>query len=282
MFMDMVMKMIKLKSAGLGWFLFPVLLFLVGCVHQPGQKQAQTAGRGAVSAVEPNNVIPDYAARSLDAAGGLTAWRKAAIISADCVVSFYRPDGSFYLTTQRHRINPWDGSIQVSGSESEGDFSWQYAGGKTSVSKGTGQAAAMPADISQRHFAAAVLDIMTAPVRFLDSSAIFTVRSEPVRLEGLWYYALDRTDSNTVGVEKQSASRTVFYQSRENSMVDIIWFADAGQDLYLAVRGAEYSKIGDSGIVIPRRVEIFKTGADGVFQQHVVKIDYYSPVSADR
>ncbi|MGD8500353.1 MAG: hypothetical protein PVJ86_06880, partial [Phycisphaerales bacterium] len=122
---------------------------------------------------ETISVPSDYAARAIEAAGGFNAWTKAKEVHLDCVVTFYQPDGSFYLTQQRYVVYPWSNAIQISAREPQGSFVWQLSKGQFDVLEGSAQAVELPIAAPSRCFAEVILNIITAPVRFLDGSVEF-------------------------------------------------------------------------------------------------------------
>lgn len=233
--------------------------------------------------MDPNFVMPDYVSRAIEATGGCQAWTKAKKLQGDCVVTFYKPDGSFYLTEAHLEIYPWIDSIRISAREPQGRVVCQLSGGSLSVLeevKSRRTENTLPIGVMDRYFAKAILDITTAPVRFLDESVVFTKRSEPIKMEGLWYYPIERA---TIASSKQGAvepywSKVVFYQNRDTSLVDTLWFA---REEFLAVRGYDYREVKDKGVLVPTKIEIFRTDVEGVLLQRMVKIDFYTLKSSE-
>ena len=233
---------------------------------------------------DPNFVMPEYASRAVEATGGLEAWMKTKKLEFDCVVTLYKSDGSFYLTEQNHEIYPPSNSIRISAEEPQGKLVWQLSGEIFTVSgslssstlEGAEQGDTLPIVAVDRYFAEAILDITTAPVRFLDESFAFTKGPKPVKMEGQWYYPIERAKILVDDiVDFPYWSKVVFYQNRDSSRVDMLWFVAAGEKKFLAVRGYDYRKVEKKGVSAPTRVEIFRTDADGVLRERLVKIDYY-------
>ncbi len=236
--------------------------------------------------IDPNFVIPEYASRSIDATGGIQAWAEAKELQFDCVVTFYKPDRSFYLTEHNYQIHPWLNYIRVVDIESQSQFVWQLSEENFSVSK-NGERVDIdkkPVGSRSRDFAEMILAITTAPVRFLDESVEFTTNYEPVKIEGLWYYPINRTyriehacceDSGQVFKRLEPLwSKVVFYQNKDSLLVDMLWFADIRGEKFLAVRGYDYHKLKGKDILVPGKVEIFRTDAKGVLQELLVRVDF--------
>ncbi|MHC4436280.1 MAG: hypothetical protein ACYS3S_02890, partial [Planctomycetota bacterium] len=180
---------------------------LSGCEQQP-EKDVDVLS--IAQEAEVISIPSNEAEQAIKATGGLDAWKKTTQVQLECVVTFYRPDGSFYLTEQNYEVHPWLNSIQISGDEPQEAFVWQWTDGKFDALKGTGQIDALPKSVPSSCFAEAILDIITAPIRFLDGSVEFSGSSDPVRIQGKWYYPIQRQEKVFAG----RISEAVFYQDR--------------------------------------------------------------------
>jgi len=247
---------------------------LAGC----GQKNKEDVDVLARSPeVESISIPSDEAARAIKATGGLDAWKKTTMLQLDCVVTFYRPDGSFYLTEQRYEVHPWLNSIQISADEPQGAFVWKLSSGQFDVLQGAGQIEALPKAVPSRCFAEVILNIITAPARFMDASVEFTKQSDPVKMQGKWYYPIDRQGKDLAA----RISDAVFYQDRDSSLIGMIRLAclnagDAREKPIQYVRGYDYQVVEKAGPKIPSRIEIFETDARDRTQKRLVKIDCHT------
>ena len=219
--------------------------------------------------IESIVVTNGYTPRAINVTGGYKAWMKVKRLDADCVVTFYNSDGSYYLTEQHHEIYPWSNSVKISAVEPLGVFTWQLSDGNFSILKGIERVGLLPVTVCDRAIAQAILNITTAPVRFMDTSAEFTEGPRPVRVQGMWYYPIEQTTN--VGADW---SKAVFYQSKDNSLVDMIWFVGVDAKKSLVVRGYDYRDAVGKDVLTPDKIEIFKTDAGGKLGERIVKIDY--------
>jgi len=246
------------------WLTSVTLFAIAGCEQE--QKQEQK--------VDVSAPKPPYISRALEATGGLQPWTKTQRLEFDCVVAFYQPDGSYYLTKQHHEIHPWSNLIRISAQEPQGKFIWEFSPDGMSVIEGTGQGDFLPIGLGAEDFAKAILDITTTPVRLLEGQAELIKGTSPVKIEGRWYYPIER-----VRPDKPDSApirhKLVFYQNRNSYLVDMFWFAGIDRGTSLAVRGYYYHEIEKGSVSVPTKVEIFKTDAAGFFQQRLVKIDYH-------
>jgi hypothetical protein len=235
-------------------------------------------------------VYNDYAPGAIRATGGYQSWIETVKIELDCLVTFYKPDGSFYVTEQKHRIYPWSNSIALSADEPKGKFSSllsrlrlsasprqarakSAAGLTTAAAQFERHGTALPLEyLTERDFAEGSLELMTAPARLLDAQAAFSKGPQPVRIDGMWYDPVERKTTSA-----ETTMGAVFYQNRQNSLVDVIRYSDTSSNKFFTVRGYGYKKIKNSGVSVPRKIDIFRTDAGGVQQQLLASIDYNLP-----
>lgn len=270
------------------WLVLAAAFVVVGC--EQGHKEEASRPRAGLT--DPNFVMPEYASRAIEATGGRQAWRNKKKLGLDCVVTLYKPDGSFYLTEQHHEIYSVQGpdfqpplnSIRISALEPQGKFVWQLSGELFSVLEGAEQVGALPI-MANRYFAEAILNITTAPVRFLDKSFAFTKGTKPVGIKGQWYEPIVRRDSpgerEKILVDDIADlpywPKVVFYQNTGTARVDMIWFVAADEKKFLAARGYDYKEVEKGSILVPTKIEIFRADANSVLLERLVKIDYYRP-----
>ena len=69
-------------------------------------------------------------------------------------------------------------------------------------------------------------------------------------------------------------SEVVFYQNRDNSLVDLVWFADVEEGKFFAVRGYDYSRVQKRGVLLPAKIEIFRTDARGALSERVAQVNF--------
>jgi len=247
---------------------------LAGCQRQH-EEDVDVMARGPE--IEAISIPSDEAARAIEATGGLNAWKNTTKLQLDCVVTFYQPDGSFYLTEQRYEVHPWLNSIQISADEPQGAFVWKLSNGQFNVQQGAGQIDALPKAVPNRCFAEVILDIITAPARFMDGSVEFSKQSTPVKMQGKWYYPIEIQGKDLTA----RISDAVFYQDRDSSLVDMIRLAclntGAGSEKPIQyVRGYDYQEVEKAGPRIPTRIEIFETDARDRSQKRLVTIDCHT------
>jgi hypothetical protein len=255
------------------YLILAALVVLTGCQHhQQKEKDVEVLARGpnAVTA----SAAPDYANRTIDATGGLDAWTGTKELQLDCVVTFFRPDGSVYLTEQSYRVYPWSNALEISDREPQGMFVWRLTKGRLDVVQGREQIGKLPMAVMNRCFAEAILNIVTAPVRFLDRSAVFARQGTAVQIHGQWYNPFAR--KARAGAENSAATdEAVFYQDRDNFLVDMIGFVCEGKYKSVTVRGYDYRKAEKGDPAVPMRIEIFRGGGKTDSEQRLVKIDCY-------
>jgi len=215
-----------------------------------------------------------YATKAAEAAGGWRAWTKIEKLCFRSIVTFYNPDGSFYLTQQCNQIQPWLNSITISGLEPQGKCLWRLSDGLFTTVQSPGNSKIFSGDVTAGCYAHAVLETVTAPARFLDSHAVFTKSTSPVKIEGLWYYPIEKA---AAAQDDNDTQKVIFYQNTDTSQVDITSFvADDkhGDYLPVIVRAYDWRQIPDRQVMLPARLEIFRTDPWGQPGRRLVKIEF--------
>ncbi len=110
-------------------------------------------------------------------------------------------------------------------------------------------------------------------MRFLDKSFAFNKGTMPVKIEGQWYYPIERAKI-FIG-RLPDWSKVVFYQNTGTARVDMLWFVMACEKKFFAIRGYDYKEVEKGSILVPTKIEIFVTDPAGVLRERLVKIDYY-------
>jgi len=247
------------------WLMILTAFVLPGCEHRH-KPDVDVLAYGPDT--ETIAVMTDYASQAIETTGGLQAWAKTKKLQLHCVATFYQPDNSFYLTEHYYEVYPWSNSIRISAREPQGKVICQLSPDKFSVVEGSVQFYSLPAGLETRLFAEMILDITTAAARLLDKSVEFTRGSRPVKIKGLWYYPIERTSSDV----ESYWSKVVFYQNRDTSLVEMLWFADVDEEKFFVVRGYNYHEIEKRSIRIPTRIEIFRTDAAGRSQKRLARV----------
>jgi len=259
------------------WLVF-VMAFIIGGCEQKYKENVEVLALGPD--LETLGFVPDYAAGAIEAAGGSDTWMKTKELQLDCVVTFYQPDGSFYLTEQHYEVYPWSNSIRISGREPQGKFVWQFSKGQFSVLQGGDRIEGLPSTVGSRCFAEVILNVITVPARFLDESVEFFKVPDPVKLQGQWYYPISRRMKPRTMAEPTAheidLSAAVFYQNRDSSLFDMLWFPQMSGGKSLMVRGYDYSEIEKGAVLVPTKIEIFRTDARGDSKERLVKIDCHT------
>jgi hypothetical protein len=247
-----------------------VVFISAGC-QQKQEKEVDIFAR------EPNlktiSIPSDYASVAIEAAGGLETWLKTTELKLDCVITFYQPDGSTYLTEQHYNIYPWSNSIEISGKEPQGEIQWRLRQGQFEVLQGSGRINNSLSLLDSQCFAEAIVNIVTAPIRLMDKSIELTKYTNPVKVQGRWYDLITKRSKPNIELILR-IPKAVFYQNRESTLIDMLWIACLGGDQFLTVRGYDYHEIGKGGVIIPDKIEIFSADSEGDIQNRLIKIDF--------
>lgn len=236
-----------------------MVLIITGCEQQQKEMDIHT---------QVPSQKPAYITEAIETSGGLDAWTGTKKLEFDCIATFYKPDGSFYLTKQHHEILPWSNSIRISAHEPQGKFVWEFSRNGLSIIEGSSQENFLPIGLDAEDFTKAILDITTTPIRLMDKKEGLAKGPSPVKLEGQWYYPIGHAKTD-------NQPDIIFYQNRDSSLINLIWFVSAKKGIPLAVRGYDYQEIKKGGVFIPAKVEIFMTDLQRVIQNRLATIDYH-------
>ena len=168
-------------------------LTLIGC----GRQAARTPeGAGGLLAIGPDDTVlaaarPDYILAAIEAAGGLPTWMECRQIDLHGVVTAYRADGSYYLTEHALAAYPWSEALRVSAQEPQSAFVWQMVGDRFERLEGNASLDVSPLAGGYHDYAAAVLQIVTAPARLLDRTTQLSRQPLPVQIRGQNYDPLE-------------------------------------------------------------------------------------------
>jgi len=267
-------------------WLIALMAFVVGgCgnvfkIDRASQAEDFTSGPD----VETLVVHGDYAVGALAATGGLDTWMKVTRLNLECVVTFYQPDGSFYLTEHECEIYPWSNSIRISAQEPMGKLMWQLSNGHFSMLQGNERVDVLNS-VSYRDYAEAILNITTAPVRLLDQKSEYLKKPEPVKIAGLWYHMIEQVyplgQALSADIKKKGDwryepywSEAIFCQNRDSSFVSLLFLSDVDEQKFLAVRAYDYDIYAGQKVIVPRKIEIFRTDARSVIKERLVTIDF--------
>lgn len=266
------------------WGLVSALLVATGC------RQYFQRGKPVEEAVfaRCESELPEPIRAAFEAVGPLEAWLRADKLQARCIVTFYKPNGSYYLTEQVHEIEPWAGSVRISADEPQGRLVWQLSNAGFKVLYGAERVANLPVKLCDENFATLLLDMTTAPVRIISdagpvggtngTSGSSIKYGQAVKIKGQWYYPIELKDN-------QTKLTRIFYQNADTWLLDIIRLVDEENKVYMMARGYNYHKSKGLGIAIPNKIEIFKTHPQGGLRpssaecprgQKLVEVSYHT------
>jgi len=236
-------------------------LMLTGCGRQVSQESLQDLDLLATG--PDRNAVPTprpFVSAVIDAAGGLAAWEQCKEIAFHGAVTACERSGCFYLTEHDFVVCPWSDAIQITAREPRADFTWQVVNGRYLVRQADPNLDVSPLRGLSREYADAVLQIATAPVRLLDNRVILTRRPDLVQVTGQWYLPIDA--KYQAGETGAYWTQGTYFQSQDKSLVDMIWLGNPTTQKFLIVRGYDYVKNTDSGVLTPTKIEVFQSDPD--------------------
>ena len=235
-------------------------LSFIGCTKQAAKQQPTTPPAPHIV------TVPAFAKPAVNAVGGEGAWANTQVILGECAVKYYRPDGSFYLTRQRHAIYPWSDSIRIYASEPQGTFVWQLTGTDFILLEGTPQQAAeLPITLCGPAIAQALWSIMAAPASIATKADANTAGlGQAARVAGLWHYPVKLSNGQT------------WYLDKDTGILDIYQLGMSGKPVSLMVRGYDYRTIEKTNIMVPSKIELFTAKTADSEPQRIVELNYHT------
>jgi hypothetical protein len=246
------------------FLIFQILLSALILIIAPGcTKKVEKAP--STEPVPHVVTIPAFAKAAVATIGGEEAWGNTQVIIGECSAKFYKPDGTFYLTRQRHAVYPWSDSIRIYAPEPQGTFVWQLTGGNFTLLEGSSwQVAALPITICDASIARALWNIIAAPAGIATQADPNTATpGKVIRIEGLWHYPLALSDTQT------------FYLNKDNNIFDIYLLRDTPNTAIMA-RGYDYRVIAKTNISVPSKVELFAADGSCTPNRKIAEFDYHT------
>lgn len=214
--------------------------------------------------------VPAFAKSAVDAVGGERAWSDTQAIIGECTAKFYKPDGSFYLTRQRHAVYPWSDSIRIYAAEPQGTFVWQLSGSDFTLLEGTPQQAAeLPMTLCDPSIASAIWSVMAAPASLATKAEPAVVPDTAVRVMGLWHNPLKLADGR------------MWYQDVESGLFDIYTIdlratRHEPRAATITARGYDYRIVKKTDVITPTKIEIFSSDAAMPEPRRIIELDYHT------
>ena len=247
-------------------------LTLTGC-NKPKDLFLQGPGPETLAVEE------EYITEAFASVDGKQAWADCKKTQFDAVVTFYKDDGSRYLTEHTYEIYPWSGAIRITAAEPDHTYRWQVVDGNLMRLSGPADSA-MPIDVNSTVFAELVRDITTAPAVLATRAKSFTKPRLPTRIRGLWYHPIENQPEKIIqkhnrrdNIRQKPPRKKIFYQNRETGRIEIVEYPDTPGGRSLAARGFDYQELFGDGPLLPSRIEIYVTGEPVYFKNLLVKID---------
>jgi hypothetical protein len=236
------------------------LLAVSGCAKQTAKQQTATTPTPRVVSV------PAFAAASVNALGTAKAWSNTEVIIGECTAKYYRPDGTFYLTRQRHAVYPWSDSIRIYAAEPQGTFVWQLSGGIFTLLEGTPQqSAALPITLCDPSIARAIWSMMAMPASLATNADPNAALDKATRVMGIWHNPLQLSGGQT------------WYQNTDSGIFDIYTLKKVSQPKSIVIaRGYDYLTIEKTGIMTPRKIEIFTADSRASDPRRIIELDYHT------
>lgn len=187
-------------------------------------------------------------------------------LAAECVVNYYRVDGSAYATQQKHRFVPATGQLQVRAEEPTGTFEYTLQQDQFVASqKSTDALSDLPESFSNPELATLVFYSICAGGALLDTANM--PAEEPIKIQGQWYIPLK--PAWPIG----DRSVTLF-QNQTSGQIELIQISDAAQEIVWLARSYNLRYNSDLEKRLPRSIDIFDIQGGIASKKLMVQFQY--------
>lgn len=187
------------------------------------------------------------------------------VIEADCIVQYFKSNGSAYITQQQHRYNPEAGFFEASSKEPTGKVQCSLV---QDVFKSSGQKKALLSDLPgsfwDKNLATVLFYSFCAGGGLLDTASMTS--GENVKIEGQWYQPF--TPAWPVDADVK------ILQSVDSSRVELVELTDAQNDVSWLVRCYNYRYSSELRKRIPRTIDIYDTQNGIASKILMIRFDY--------
>jgi hypothetical protein len=192
---------------------------------------------------------------------------KGKVISAGCIVKFYKTDGSRYLSEQKHLINPSGGAIEISAQEPGGDVSCKLDGGFTTSGEAKVKGLAIP--MCDRNLAQAIWASVAGGCGFVDEKSGET--GEKVKMDGRLYEPITLK-------EKSQWTKTLLYKNLSDGSIETVQVVDSENGQVLTAKSYNYFWFEELGRRFPMKIDVFSSKTTVGSQEQVLEISYLLPI----
>jgi len=187
-----------------------------------------------------------------------------AVISADCLVTFYEGKENRYVSQQKHTIYPAAG-IKVQADEPEGHFEYVLANGVYSSLK---DPSATPVALCTSQIARIIELTVSAKGGFIEQMG--RSPQESVSIAGRMYQPV------LVDNSQNSSVKLKVYRELSSKRIEWVEVNDTTENVLIIARCYNIRKLGDGKKVIPTAIDIYDTDSSGQPANRIMNIEYKS------
>lgn len=187
------------------------------------------------------------------------------LIQTDCIVNYFRSNGSSYMTRQQHGYNPSEFIFQSVSNEPIGVIECVLTREQFSYSGPQDESITdLPEEFWNKYLAASVFYGFCAGGGLLDISSM--IAGDNVKIEGQWYRSY--TPSWPSGIE------ITVYQSLDNGRIERVKMIDAQHELAWMLESYNYRYSKELEKSLPRRIDVFDIAGGIASKSLMVRFDY--------
>lgn len=189
-------------------------------------------------------------------------------IAASCIVTFYKSDGSRYISEQKHLINPSAGVIEITAEEPGGQVSCILDGGF--VKSGQARVKDLPISMCDRNLAQVIWASVAGGCGFLSEKS--GKKGDELKMEGRWYEPITMT-------AKSQWAQTIIYRNVSDGAIEMVQVADSEHGKVLTAKSYNYFWFEELGGRFPMKIDVFSSAKAEGAQKQILEISYQLPIS---
>jgi hypothetical protein len=192
---------------------------------------------------------------------------KGKALTASCIVTFYKSDGSRYLSEQKHLMNPSSGVIEITSEEPGGKVSCRLDGGF--VKSGQAKVKDLPISMCDRNLAQVIWASVAGGCGFLSEKS--GKKGDEVKMEGRWYEPI-------TAAAKSQWAETILYKNVSDGAIEMVQVVDSENGKVLTARSYNYFWFEDLGRRFPMKIDVFSSDKVEGDQKQILEISYQLPI----
>lgn len=187
------------------------------------------------------------------------------LIQTDCIVKYYKSNGSAYITRQQHGYNPSEFIFQSVSNEPIGAIECVLRREQFSYSGPQDESLSdLPEEFWNKYLAASVFYSFCAGGDLVDISSM--IAGDNTKIEGQWYRPYTPSWPSDIQI--------TLYQSLDTGRIELVKMIYAQHELVWMLESYNYRYSKELEKTLPRRIDVFDISGGIASKSLMVRFDY--------